>query len=141
VSEHEPWAEVVDEGHHHDRDDGDASDQRQAPHGVGDRRQPLTADRHELVVLRKALVTALSRDSNLPHLPMQGEGSRLILTPPTCSPFGRGAAATIAIPSAFWYKPTGRRAAMFITRGGGMVAMVAASVAIVAGIGTWERLA
>jgi hypothetical protein len=30
---------------------------------------------------------------------------------------------------------------MFITRGGGMVAMVAASVAIVAGIGTWERLA
>lgn len=42
----------------HDPDDGDADDQRQALHQVGDRGQPLAPDHHELIVRREVQVMA-----------------------------------------------------------------------------------
>jgi hypothetical protein len=58
LSKDEPRAEVVDERQDHDPDDGDADDQRQALHQVGDRGQPLAPDHHELIVRREVQVMA-----------------------------------------------------------------------------------
>jgi hypothetical protein len=70
-SEHEPGAEVVDERQDDDGDDGAAGDQRQALHQIGDRGQPLAADRHELVDAGNVQVRALTSAYARPYRPFR----------------------------------------------------------------------